>query len=259
MRFLITGATGLLGSKIIEYLRPKYKVYGTSFSREVDGLLKLDIRSYDDTIATFKKIKPDVIIHTAAIVNPDYSEENKEETYQTNVVGTKNVVEASKEFNAKIIYVSTDAVFSDSDKCYTEDDKALPINYYAQTKLEGEKIVEKSGMDYIVSRITGLYGYSKYYNKISFPQWVIENIQNGKQIKVVDGMKAQPTLVDDTSRVILELLNKNQTGMFHMTGPDYITRLEFAYKVCDTFNLDKSLIVPEKQKEIGFKAVCIEK
>ena len=255
MKFLIIGATGLLGSKILEYLNSKgYRVYGTCFSNYTKELIKMNITDKNRVFEVINEIQPDVIIHSAAVVNPDYCEENREEAYNVNFVGTQNIVESAKEIGAKIVYISTDAVFDNSNKAYTEKDETSPINYYAETKLMGEKAVQNSGLDFIISRITGLYGYSKYYNKIGFPTWIINGIKSGEKLKVVDGMRAHPTLIDDVSKVIFELINKDQSGIFHMTGPDFVTRLEFAYKVCEIFELNNQNIIPVKQEAIGFKA-----
>ena len=145
-KIFVTGANGLLGSKIIRPDTARYSfIYGFNQTRTniqaVDSI-QVDITKFSDCEKIIH-IKPDIIIHTAAITDVDYCEKNKQKAYSVNVLGTRNLCDIAKKIDCKIIYVSTDGVFSGNYKNNKEEDVCNPINYYGQTKLEGENEVRK--------------------------------------------------------------------------------------------------------------------
>ncbi len=167
MKILGTGLTGLVGSRVTELLSSAYEF---EFINLENGINILDKKSVFDAVSSSKA---PIVIHMAAKTNVDgceldkekdkeilklKNEKNKEDAWikeQTawavNVFGTKNIIEACKAFNKKIIYISTDFVFNGQKKSYIEDDLPDPINWYAKTKYEGEKLVQNSGLDFIIT------------------------------------------------------------------------------------------------------------
>ncbi len=255
MKILITGASGFLGYKMYTLYKDKYEVYGTDKVCEVKEFLEMDITDAQNVNDVFEKIKPDVVIHTAALTNVDYCEDHRDESYKINVLGTKNIVDACKKYNAKLVHISTDAVFEgEVDTIYKEGDIRSPINHYAYTKIEAERMVEESGLNYIICRPTILYGYSPYFNKKSFVLWIIESLQNGQKIKIVESQSGQPTLIDDLAQVVEELLKRDANGTFHTAGKDFIDRYHFAIKVAEIFGLKKELIEKIQPEELIQKA-----
>ncbi|MEA3254649.1 MAG: sugar nucleotide-binding protein [Candidatus Altiarchaeota archaeon] len=127
MKILLTGAGGLLGTSILNSCG--YDIYPT----------RLDIRNREGVGKLVKEISPDVIIHTAALTNVDYCETHKKEAWDVNVRGTRNIAEASRLVNSKMVYISTDYVFDGEQGTYLEYDRPNPINYYGETKYGGGK------------------------------------------------------------------------------------------------------------------------
>ncbi|MEM2196973.1 MAG: SDR family oxidoreductase, partial [Sulfolobales archaeon] len=161
MRILITGASGLLGFKIAELaVKLGYEVYSGYLTHEpTHGTpLKLEIRDIDALRRIFDKVKPEVVIHTAALTDVDKCEIDKELAWNINVEGTRNVAELSKRYEAFLVYVSTDYVFKGDKGMYRETEEANPVNYYGLTKLEGERRVIDILDEYCIARSSVIYG-----------------------------------------------------------------------------------------------------
>jgi dTDP-4-dehydrorhamnose reductase len=253
MRILVTGSSGLLGSKVVDKLSKIYEVIPTYATKKIyENSVKLDICFPNEVKEIFNKYKPDITIHAAAITNVDACEIDKETAWLTNAIGTKNIAEACKEFNSKLIYISTDYIFDGEKGMYKEDDKPNPINYYGLTKLQGENFVKEICKDWLILRPSTLYG--KHDFKKCFATWVIEELKQNKKLKIATDQFTSPTLTDDLVEIILKLIEKDEKGIFHASGRERISRYEFAMKIAEVFNLDKNLIQPVKMCDLEWKA-----
>lgn len=256
MRVLVTGATGLLGSKLVEKLtRKEYHVYsGYNKHEPINGEpIKIDVAKKDDVEKAFEVSKPDVVIHTAALTNVDECEMNKELAWKTNVIGTKNIADMSKHYNAFLIYISTDYVFDGEKGMYKEDDEPNPINYYGLTKLKGEEEVMKLD-NYLIVRTSVIYGSTPASGKTNFALWVIENLKKRKEVKVVVDQWNTPTLNINLADMIIELLEKRLNGVYHLAGATRISRYDFARLIAKVFELEENLIVPTTSDQITWIA-----
>jgi|SRR3989338_750161 len=243
MKILITGSNGFLGKKIMDILSKKFDVVG--IDRESDITKK-------EAINKIKEIKPDIIIHTAAYTNVDKCEIEQNLCYDINVNGTKNIVEAAKLINAKLIHISTDFVFDGTKENYNEKDIPNPINYYSKTKYDAEEIIKKNP-DHIILRSSVLYGYNDENDNPNFFKWVFENLKNNKKIRVVNDQINNATLIDDICYAIIKLIN--QKGIFNAVGSEPISRYDFALKIAETFNFNKDLIEEITSEELNQKAI----
>ena len=249
MRLFVTGHKGLLGSKIVKY--------SGIFPKERVDITKKEI------FTSIRKVNPDVVIHCAAFTNVDECEIQKEKAWEVNVIGTENVAKACQNIGAKMIYVSTDFVFDGKKGMYKETDKTNPINYYGKTKLEGEKKVQEICKNYVIARTSVLYGW---HEKLNFVTWVIEQLKHKNKINIVTDQYTSPTFADNLAKVLLEIAEKDIQGLYHITGSERINRYDFALKIADRFDLDKSLITPISSEELNQKAerpkdssLCVEK
>ncbi len=242
-KVLVTGGSGLLGGKLIPLLQDNCKTFATYNKHPIKlkncESFNLDITNRKDTEQLITKLSPDVIIHTVALTNVDYCEANKKEAWNVNVEGTRNIVEASREVNSKLIYISTDYVFDGERGRYKEDDQTNPIDYYGETKLGGEKIVEELCEDYIIARTSVLYGW---HSKLNFVTWVIQELGQGHEISIVEDQFNSPTLADNLAELISDLMEGGENGIFHTAGRQRISRFGFTEKIAEIFNLDKNLI-----------------
>jgi dTDP-4-dehydrorhamnose reductase len=237
---VVTGSTGLLGSKIVK--NPDHEIH---HKNERIDITKKEIYTY------IREINPDVVIHCAAFTNVDQCEIQREKAWSTNVLGTDNMVEACKATDAKLLYISTDYVFDGRKGMYTEADEPHPINFYGETKLEGEKRVTNLS-EYIIARTSVLYGW---HHTLNFATWVIEQLQNRNEIRIVTDQYACPTLADNLAAVLFEMCEKDLCGIYHVTGTERINRYEFALKIALQFGLDSHLIVPVLSEDLDQKAV----
>ena len=249
----VTGATGLLGSKFMG-LNSGFEIFGSYRSQVIDDynskLFQLDVTDSEKSQKLIKKQSPDIIIHTAALTDVDYCENHKKEAKEVNVHGTENIAKIAREIEAKMVYVSTDYVFDGKSGPYSEDDKPNPISYYGRTKLEGENVIKKLGIDYLIVRTTVLFGCHPL-GILNFATWVIGKLTKKQKINVVNDQFGNPTLADNCAEVILSILKNGKSGIYNVVGKDYVNRFDFACKIADFFNLDKSLIEPVTTAELN--------
>ena len=171
MRLLITGASGLYGSKLAETASKRsFKVYsGYSQVQPAYGKpINFDVSDKNQVEKTFKKIQPEIVVHAAALTDVDKCETNKKLAWKTNVEGTRNIAQAAKAYNTFLVYISTDYIFNGEKGQYTETDKPAPINHYGKSKLEAEKIVESLLHEYCIARPSVIYGATPAAGKINF-------------------------------------------------------------------------------------------
>ncbi len=250
MRIFITGGSGLLGSKIAEIaLEREYGVYaGYCHNKpEFGELLKLDLAK-DTDLEVIYKIRPEIIIHTAALTNVDECEANKGSAYEINVEGTKRVAEVAKKLGAFLVYVSSDYVFSGDKGMYKEDDEPNPVGYYGYTKLLGEKYCD------CIARPCVIYGDKPASGKVNFTLWLIDKLRNREEVKIVTDQFITPTLNTSLARMLLEIAERELKGVFHLAGATRTSRYDFALRIADKFELDENLIIPSRMEEMRWVA-----
>jgi len=254
MKILIIGASGFVGEKLYNSLSKGFEVIGTYSTKKKDNFEQLDMSNRNSVIESITKIKPDVVIHTAGITNVDFFEENFKEVQRVNIQGTKNIIEGCLKTNSKLIYISSDYVFDGEKGNYTEEDEPNPINAYGKAKLEEEELVKNSGLKYLILRIAVPYGYNSSDDKQTFEKWIINNLRNNKEIKVIDNQFNTPTLIDDIANAVKKLIELKKVGIYHVTGSERISRYDFAIKIASIFRLNKALIKRIKTKDLNWKA-----
>jgi len=257
MRLLITGGSGLLGSKITTLATEKgYEAYsGYNQHKSVNGTpIKLDICNKKNVQTVFKKIRPHAVVHAAALTNVDKCEEDMELARTINIEGTRNIVKSSERHDAFLVYVSTDYVFSGEKGLYTETDETKPINIYGLTKLEAEKTVKASTVTWCIVRPSVIYGATPAAGKTNFALWVINKLRNNEPMKIITDQWVSPTLNTNLAEMILETIEKRHTGTYHLSGATPINRYDFATKIAETFQLDKKLISKAKSSDMNWHA-----
>jgi len=257
LRVLVTGSTGLLGSKLVESFTAKgHEVYSgyNKHKPRIGFPVKLDITDEVEVKKIFKNVKPEVVVHAAALTNVDECESNKELAWETNVSATKSIAQQSQKHNALLIYVSSDYVFDGLKGLYEEEDEPNPINHYGLTKLEGEKQVSKIAGQFCIVRPSVIYGAEPASGKENFALWILENLKKGKPVNVVEDQWNSPTLNTNLAGMILEVAEKKLTGVYHLAGAARVSRYEFAKLIAQTFDLDQELIKPISLKELSWIA-----
>jgi dTDP-4-dehydrorhamnose reductase len=244
LKLLITGASGLYGSKLAALALSKgYEVYSSDIqSLTVFGtFVKLDISGREQVEEAFKNIKPDVVVHAATLTDVDKCELNRELAWKVNVEGTKNIAEAAKAAGSFLIYISTDYVFNGEKGRYKETDTPSPINYYGLTKLKAEEIVQTQA-EYFIARPSVIYGSTPAAGKVNFALWLIDTLRKGERVKIVTDQWNTPTLNSNLAEMTLEVVERRLTGIYHMCGATRVSRFEFTQQIAEAFGLDVGLI-----------------
>jgi dTDP-4-dehydrorhamnose reductase len=248
-RLLITGANGLLGNKAVVLASRNYEVMPLHHVKPLhDNSLEVDIADKEQVLSIFRELWPDAVIHAAAETNVDRCETQKEHAWNVNVEGTRNVAEACEKIGAKLVYISTDYVFDGEKGNYKEGDRPNPINYYAVTKLEGEKQVIQNCKNLAILRTSVLYGWHPL--KRNFATWVINELEQNKEITVVEDHYNTPTLADNLAEMAIEAIPKDLQGVYHACGSERIGRYEFARQIARAFDLNQNLIRPIKMEQL---------
>ena len=248
MKILVTGAGGLLGSKIVE-LAKDCTVYKTHANHPFyQDSMRMDITNENEVRQVFSQVMPNVVIHTAAETNVDKCENMKENAWKVNADGTRILAEACNNTNARMVYISTDYVFDGEKGLYTEEDEPNPVNYYGLTKLMGERNVEKLCESFAILRTSVLYG--THPKKPNFVKWVIASLAQGNPLTVVEDHYNSPTLADNLAEVIIEAVKNRIRGVYHASGSERISRYDLALKAAETFNFDVTLVRPIRMSEL---------
>jgi dTDP-4-dehydrorhamnose reductase len=245
LKLLITGASGLYGSKLAEMATARnYEVYsGYSQDKPASGTpTQFDVSERNRVEEVFKKVNPEVVVHAAALTDVDKCEINKELAWRINVEGTRNIVEAAKGSRAFLIYLSTDYVFNGETGRYKETDKPDPINFYGVTKLKAEELVKEKADKYCIARASVIYGSTPAAGKANFALWLLQKLESNEQIKVVTDQWNSPTLNTNLAEMTLEIIENKIAGTFHLSGATRINRFDFAKLLAQAFNLDGNLI-----------------
>lgn len=249
---MITGSNGLLGQHLIKRLieTTEHTIVATGrgvcrLPFEISDLYDYFTLDITDGVAANDFIlshQPDVIIHGAAMTQPDPCELNKIECWNVNVTATGFLTDAANKINARFIYISTDFVFDGVSGPYKETDEPGPVNYYGSSKLAAEKVVMESKLHWSIVRTVLVYGNILVGNRSNIITWAKDNLSQGKPIKVVSDQWRTPTYVEDLAKGILLVLEKNAEGIYHISGEDGMSPYDMAKATADYLHLDKSLM-----------------
>jgi dTDP-4-dehydrorhamnose reductase len=248
-KLLVTGASGLLGSKVVTCAKRRYAVIPLHNTHPLHpNSLRLDVTNLSEVLNLFKKLNPQIVVHTASETNVDKCETQRELAWKVNVEGARNVAVACNKSGARLIYISTDYVFSGQKGDYDEQDEPSPVNYYGFTKLEGESQVRQHCKNYIIMRTSVIYGWHAW--KQNFATWIINSLEQNKEIAVVENHYNTPTLADNLAELTIEALQKHLKGLYHASGSQRISRFSFAKQIAKTFSLEEDLIKPIRMSQV---------
>lgn len=251
-KVLITGGAGLLGKALIKYKPKNFNVYATYYPELPIDIVEgcdpycLDVQDGAEVEEIFNITEPDIVVHTAGLANVDYCESHKEESWQVNVNGTKNIISACIKKECKLIYISSNAVFDGENAPYKEEDKVNPLGIYGMEKVECEKIVANSGLEYAIARPILMYGWNNKNERNNPVTWLIDCLRSGKEVFMVDDIYCNPLLDFNCAEAIWAIVELNRRGVYHIAGKDCANRYEFAVETARVFELDENLIKPVK-------------
>lgn len=241
----MTGANGLLGRKLVSLIDTQPGIYLVASARRASAdTTILDITNLSELEEVVDRVRPDVIINAAAMTQVDQCEEQREECWKQNVGGVTNLVKVCTSGNIHLVHVSTDFVFNGKDGPLDESAVPEPVNYYGESKLEGERVILGSKCSAAIIRTVLVYGVTSDMSRSNIVLWVKKSLEEKKPIRVVNDQFRTPTLAEDLAMGCFLAAQKKATGIFHVSGEEMMTPYDIAIKTADFFKLDKGLITP---------------
>ena len=241
MKILLMGHKGMLGSDLLAQMRLHHEVIG--MDKE-----EIDITSADDCARAIEDTAPQIIINAAAYTNVDGCEASKEECFAVNAEALKNIADACRLKNIRIIHFSTDYVFNGAGSApYKEDDNCNPINTYGASKLAGERYLQTLAQNYIIIRTAWLYGV----NGKNFVRTILEKAKTTPRLTVVDDQLGSPTHTKDLAAAVDLLIEKNAQGIFHVTNRGSCSWYQFAVKILQEAEIDNVEVSPIKSDQLS--------
>jgi dTDP-4-dehydrorhamnose reductase len=241
-KVLVIGGTGLVGNALLRaWTAQKADVAAATYHCHASGgFLHLDMQNDGQVKALLSEHRPTVVAVPAANPFVDYCQLHPEQTRRVNVAGTLNVARACKDLGARMIFYSSDYVFDGLKGRYTEEDAPCPINEYGRQKAETERGVLALDPRNLVIRTSGAYGWQ--WEPKNFVLQVRGNLSEGRPMRVAEGLRYNPTYVENLAQITTALVAAGAGGIFHVVGAEEILRTEFAARAARALGLDASLI-----------------
>ncbi len=256
MRFLVTGASGLLGINVASQAAKQHLTLGIVHSHPLYGA-PFDTQVADLTEAgalerIFDDFDPDVVIHTAALAYPEKCEEQPELTFRLNAELPERLAALTAERGGRLLHISTDAVFDGARSGYREEDEPHPRNVYARAKLEAERRVLAANHEALIARVV-FYGWS-LAGKRSLAEWFFNNLSAGNPVRGFTDAFFCPLEAGDLAGVLLRMVEQGLMGIYHTVSSECISKYEFGVRLARLFGLDERLISPASVADSGLKA-----
>lgn len=251
-RILITGANGLLGQALVRRLSPSgdHNVLATALDDRPRfdvpcEYTPLDVTTPDEVETIVSEYDPDVVVNCAAVSDVSECDANRNRAWAVNARAVRTLAKTCRTADARLVQLSSDFVFNGRRGPYEEDDRPDPVNYYGRTKLAGENALrEFDFLDWAIVRTVLLYGTANDLDRSNVVLWMIDQLSQGEPIHVVNDQYRTPTYVHDLADGVVRLVDRERTGIYHVSGREMVTIHELAQTVAEVFGFTASLIEP---------------
>ncbi len=256
MRILITGASGLLGLNVALEAADQYTVFGqvnsNAIRTETFTVLPTDLLEPGAVERLLDQSQPDWVIHCAALANLEACEQNPGLARQLNTAIPQKLASECRKGGARLLHVSTDAVFDGRTGGYTEQDQPNPLSTYAQTKYQAELAVAAANPAAVIARVN-LFGWS-LSGRRSLAEFFFHNLSVGKPVMGFTDVYFCPLLVNDIAHIFFKMLEWELSGLYHVLSADCMTKYDFGVQIAKRFGLNSSLIAPQSVFDSALKA-----
>ncbi|MEO0339978.1 MAG: SDR family oxidoreductase [Bacteroidota bacterium] len=253
MRVLVTGISGFLGYYFIQYAPKAWRVSGTYLHHQPfkDSLFfkEIDLQNISKVRKFIKKVKPDAIVHTAAISKPAQCESNPDASYRLNVVTPTYLALAAREMKVPFVFTSTDLVFDGENAPYLPDSPTSPVNLYGKQKKEAERRVLDIYPDATIVRLPLLYGIS-LQGKNFLTEWQ-SKLQQGETVNAFTDEFRSTAHAKDIITGVQLLIDQQLSGIWHLGGPESLSRYQMAILLAQQLKVDEKLVHSSQQKELA--------
>ena len=253
-RILITGANGLLGQELVRQLSADvaYDVLATGLNSRPQqvadvsfGYVRMDICDVEAVRRIVEDFAPHCVVNCAAMTQVDRCEEERDQCWRVNARGVRNLARACRSVGSRLVQLSTDFVFDGTQGLYREIDRPSPINFYGKAKLGGENAAREAGMEkWTIVRTNVVYGLSGGTPRSDFVQWIQSCLEAEQSVQVFTDQWRTPTYTFDLAQGIESLVRYGKSGIYHLSGREYVSMYEFALAIADAFALDSTLVQP---------------
>ena len=256
MKLLLTGVSGLLGINFAQEMMDKHEIIGVDRGKLRSApfkVLKHDLLEPDAVEKVLDEAQPDWLVNCAALADLEACEEDPSLAKRLNADLPRRFARACKTRNIPFVHISTDAVFDgQKDGFYSEEDPASPLGVYSKTKLDGEWAVMTENPQAIVARVN-FYGWS-LPGRRSLAEFFYNNLTNNKSMSGFTDVIFCPMLVNDTARIIVKMLQAGLKGVYHLVGPQAMSKYQFGVEIARRFKLSESEITPKSVNFAGLIA-----
>lgn len=245
MKVLVTGVKGQLGYDVVRELEKRGH---TAVGVDID---EMDITDAVAVERVLTETQPEAVIHCSAFTAVDRAEDETELCRRVNVEGTENIAKICKNLDCKMLYLSTDYIFSgDGERPWEPDDEASPLNAYGQSKYDGELALKKYVEKYFIVRISWVFGI----NGNNFIKTMLRLGRENGAVKVVDDQIGSPTYTYDLSRLLVDMIESDRYGAYHATNEGICSWYEFAKEIFRAAGMNDVSVTPVKSGEFPVKA-----
>jgi dTDP-4-dehydrorhamnose reductase len=255
-KLLITGASGFLGWHLCQQARREWEVYGTYNSHALDiagsKLVKVNLTDFTQLKQIFQEIKPDAVIHTAALSQPNFCQIHPEESYIVNVTASCHLAELCAEYVIPYAFTSSELVFDGLNSPYKETDTVCPVNIYGEQKVLAEVGILERYPRAAVCRMPLMFGNATPTAK-SFIQPFIQTLQSGNELTLFTDEFRTPVSGTTAAKGLLLVLEK-VSGIIHLGGKERISRYDFGHILAEVFQLPVTGIKACRQQDVKMAA-----
>lgn len=255
-RVLILGASGLLGSNLAADWSPEHEVIGTYHRHPVHiegvDLVRTDLASTGSVERLIETQQPEWIVNCAAATNLDACEVDPDRAEVLNHLLAGWIATGAREIGARLVHVSTDAVFDGRTGGYREDDPTAPLSVYGRTKLAGERAVLAAYPRSLVVR-TNIFGWNKQ-PKTDLAEWFLANLEAGTECPGFSDVYFSPLLVNHLGALILAMLHAEVAGLFHIGGKTCLSKFDFGVRLATAVGADPGLVRPSSVEAASLRA-----
>ena len=255
-RILVIGASGLLGVNLAMEAIREHEVIGVDRGKLKSApfqVIQTDLTQSTVMDSVIDIIRPDWLINCAALANLEKCEEDPVQARNLNTDLPGELAIACAKSNTRFIHISTDAVFDGTKEgSYTEEDETNPLGIYSETKLNGERAVQEANPQAIIARVN-FYGWS-LDGRRSLGEFFVNSLRGGKPVNGFSDVIFCPMLVNDTARLLLEMLTQKLIGLYHVVGPQPMSKYQFGIDIARRFGLDETLISSQSVERSGLIA-----
>jgi dTDP-4-dehydrorhamnose reductase len=251
LKYLILGANGLIGQQFVRLCNEKgIDCVGTRYSRGAEELIAFNQLEFDKIPKLFDEVSPTVVANSIGLSGGvNFCENNPGIGRKYHVEATKVMVDWCRQTGAVFVYISTDYVFDGKNPPYKEEDRTNPLNLYGKLKLEGECYIRENLNRYVIARTTNVFAWDPETQTPNFLMHFIDTLKEKDSIKVPAFLYGNPTHAGDLAAGIIDLIEKEKYGLYHIVGSENISRYDWAIKLMETVGLkgktiEKSEIPP---------------